>query len=67
MKRRTYEVISSIPIFGRLAKIICDPYLFSSQGRADGTYDALLEYMKKHPDVLMTNKLAEEVYQGKVK
>lgn len=65
MKKSTYNTLSKIPIVGTIAQIICSPILFSSQGIADGTYDYLRDFAKKHPDILITDKLAKDIKKGK--
>lgn len=61
MKKKTYKILSKIPIINALTDIIVKPVLFCSPGIADGIYDDLFEYMKKHPDILMTDKLAKTI------
>ena len=67
MNKKVYAVLTKIPIIGVATNLICQPYMFSSVGYDDGVYDDLLKYMKKHPDVLMTKKLAQKIYKGQVK
>lgn len=61
MKKKTYTVLSKIPLVGLVARAVCKPVMFCSPGLSDGVYDDLMAYMQKHPDVLMTEKLAKEI------
>ena len=67
MNRKVFNILTKIPVVGLVTYIIYRPYLFSSVGMDEGVYDDLLEYMHKHPDVLMTNKLAGKIRRGEIK
>lgn len=64
MKKKAYTILSCIPVVSAIADAIIKPVLFCSPGLSDGVYDPLIEYMKKHPDELMTEKLANQIYKN---
>lgn len=69
--KNLYKVVSLIPILGTVIYVAHKkksgkseedrPFMFCSMGLDEGTYDDLIEYMKDHPGVKMTEKLAEEI------
>lgn len=67
MKKKIYDVLSMIPFVNVITDIICKPVMFCSPGMAEGIYDDLFAYMKNHPDILITEKLAKAIREGKVK
>ena len=64
MTKKTYTVLSKIPVVSTVVRKIVDPFVFLSVGFEEGIYDPILEYMKKNPNVLMTNKLAREIWSS---
>lgn len=62
MKKKTYDVLSKIPVVNVIAYLSCKPILFCSQMLDDGEIPKLLEeYAKKHPDELITEKVLKEI------
>lgn len=67
VKKKTYAVLSKIPLASLVVDAVCKPVMLCSPGIADGIYDDLREYMKAHPDILITEKLAKQIRSGKSK
>lgn len=67
MKKKTYKILSRIPIVNIITFVTATPMIFCSPGIDKGIYDKVFAYMKKHPDVHMTTKLASLINQGKIK
>ena len=62
MKKKTYSILSKLPLVSLVVDFVCKPVMFCSPGMAD---DDLAEYARKNPDILITKKIAEEIRSGK--
>ncbi len=64
MNKLAYQILTHIPIFGKLYELKTRP-LFSSMGVHDGEYDRILkaiqEYQLKHPKEAITNKVVAQL------
>lgn len=60
MKKKTYTIISHIPVLGPVVRLICEPQM-CSPGMADGVYDPVREYAKLHPDIQITKGLVQKI------
>lgn len=65
MKKKTYSILSKLPLVNLVADLVCKPIMFCSPGMANGAFDDLVEYARKHPDVIITEKIAKEIRSGK--
>ncbi len=65
MKKKTYSILSKLPLVSLVVDFVCKPVMFCSPGMADGAFDDLAEYARKNPDILITKKIAEEIRSGK--
>lgn len=62
MKKKTFEMLSRVPIVGTIAKLVLvDPSVFCSPARDEGLISAVNEYAKAHPDELITKKVYERI------
>ena len=61
MKKKTYSILSKLPLVNLVVDLVCKPVMFCSPGMVDGAFDDLVEYARKHPDVLITEKVAKEI------
>lgn len=68
MKKSTYRILQKIPVvnlvvfaLGYKELMFCTPMLF------DESTKLIMEYAKKHPDVLITEKLGSEILKGNIK
>ena len=64
MNKKVYNFLSKIPFVGFITRITVKPVIFCSPGLSEGVYDELFSYMRAHPNVLITEKLAKEIYSG---
>lgn len=65
MKRKTYDVLSRIPIVNCVVGLIVDdPNLGSSLMREEGMDKPIVDYMERHPDVHITRQLAKKILKN---
>lgn len=65
MKKKTYRIIECIPVFGKLYLFLSGNHkiMMCSPGLSEGIYDPILAYMREHPDEVVTDKMAKEIWQ----
>lgn len=65
MKKKTYYIINCIPLFGDLFLRLSGnkQIMMCSPGLSEGIYDPILAYMREHPDEVVTDKMAKEIWQ----
>ena len=62
MKWKTYAILSHLPIIGTAVKIITNaPSFYCSLAMEEGLPEVLTEYMRSHPDEIMTCQLAKKL------
>lgn len=68
MKRVTYNIIKHIPFVKTVLSLTGnDEYFLCSQMLSDKTFEPILVYMRKHPDIVLTEKLAKQILMLKDK
>lgn len=65
MKKRTFYVLTRIPLAGPIIQSVFDPMLFCSPALQDGLPKEIRNYMKSHPDTFITKRLLKEIMNGK--
>ena len=70
MKKVTYFLLTHLPIIGPIIKLKTQP-MYCSPGLAEGLFDEQMklihEYRRKHPDVVITRQLIEQILAEKLK
>lgn len=66
MKRKTYKILTMLPIVGPIIKVSTNPMIYGSMCLSDEEFvkDVIKpfnEYLKKHPDIQPTRQLLEEL------
>lgn len=65
MKKKTYAVLSAVPVVGAIITVLCDPLLFCSPAMDEGLPKQVTDFMKAHPDTFITKRLFKEIMAGK--
>lgn len=67
MKKRTYGILSYVPLVGDIVKLTCDPMLGNSPSLDEGLPKVVRDYAVAHPDVFITKRLLKEITNGSKK
>ena len=62
MKKKTYNILSRIPIINTYVKyVVCDPTMYSSPFIASDLWPKVVAYSAKHPDEQIARKLLHNI------
>lgn len=66
MTKKTYGILSRIPLAGVVFKMVCDPMLGCSLHLSEGLPRQVTDYAAAHPDIFITKRLLKKLTSGKV-
>lgn len=68
MKRKTYRLLTMIPFVKPAMMVLgANEFMFCAPGLADGSFDPIFEYARKHPDNVITQKLGNQILAQAIK
>ena len=67
MTKKTYGILSRLPLAGIIVKLLCDPMLGNGPSLDEGLPQNVREYAVAHPDIFITKRLLKEITSGSKK
>ena len=64
MTKKTYGILSRIPLAGAVFKMVCDPMLGCSLHLSEGLPRRVTDYAAAHPDIFITKRLLKQMMKG---
>lgn len=64
MTKKTYGVLSKIPLVGSIVKMACDPMLGCSPSLDEGLPPKVRKYIIDYPETFITKRLLREIMSG---
>lgn len=62
MKKKTYQLLKCLPFATTILHLTGNSeFMFCSPGLADGVFDPIKQYAKKHPDEIITERLGKKL------